>query len=63
MDSVRAARIMLQRQPLSEILPYLAYDKDKGLYMLDSGVGFCFECSPVQFPRDDITSSMRGLFE
>ena len=63
MDSVRVAKAMLDRQPLSELLPYLAYNEQKGLYVLESGVGFIFECIPVQFPRDDMTSSMRGLFE
>ncbi len=63
METLRAARIMLDRQPLSELLPYLAYNHEKLMYVLDTGIGFVFECSPLQFPNPITASALRGLFE
>lgn len=54
---------MLDRQPFSEFLPYLAYDEEKALYLLDNGVGFTFECSPIPFAGESTAATLRGLFE
>jgi conjugal transfer ATP-binding protein TraC len=62
MDSVKTAQSLLARQPLSEFLPYLAYEHDRKLYTLDSGIGFMFECAP-QFMGEAGAQVMRGLFE
>lgn len=63
MEALKAQRLMLERQPLSELLPYLSYDSDTGIYGLDQGVGFVFRCTPVPFANDEIARIIRGLFE
>ena len=63
MDTLKAARTMLDRQPISELMPYLAYEEEHGLYTLDTGVGFIFLCDPVPFGGPDLVRTMRGLFE
>lgn len=62
MDSLDTIQQMLRRQPFSELIPFLSYDKDKTLYALDSGIGFIFECSPI-YAGQDTVRVMRGLFE
>ena len=62
METLRAAKILLNRQPFSELLPYLAYDESKA-YILDQGVGFALECAPLPYPNNSAASTMRGLFE
>lgn len=63
MEALKAQRLMLERQPLSELLPYLSYDPDLGIYGLDQGVGFIFRCTPIPFANDEIARVIRGLFE
>lgn len=63
METIKAAKILLDRQPFSELLPYLAYNDEKDLYLLDSGVGFTFECSPIPFAGESTAATLRGLFE
>jgi conjugal transfer ATP-binding protein TraC len=62
-EAVKAARMMLKRQPLSELLPYLAYSQDHDVYVLDTGIGFIFECSPLPYAADDTMLTLKGLFE
>ncbi len=54
---------MLDRQPLSELLPYLAYDDVSKAFILDHGVGFVYECSPLPYPDSAMVSTLRGLLE
>ena len=54
---------MLQRQPLSELLPYLSYDPEASIYGLDQGVGFLFKCTPLIFANDETAKVVRGLLE
>jgi conjugal transfer ATP-binding protein TraC len=63
MEALKAQRIMLNRQPLSELLPYLSYEEKSGLYILDHGIGFVLECSPLIFAEMETANTMRGLFE
>jgi len=63
MEALKAQRLMLERQPLSELLPYLSFDPDSGVYGLDQGVGFLFRCTPVGFADAEIAKILRGLFE
>lgn len=63
MEALKAQKLMLQRQPLSELLPYLSYDPETGIYGLDQGVGFLFKCSPLIFANDETAKVMRGLLE
>jgi len=63
MEALKAQRLMLERQPLSELLPYLSFDPDTGIYGLDQGVGFLFRCTPLGFADSEVTKVMRGLFE
>lgn len=53
---------MLDRQPMSELLPYLAYNSDMGIYTLDTGVGFIFECMP-NIATEETVRILRGLFD
>jgi conjugal transfer ATP-binding protein TraC len=62
MDSIKTAQALLARQPLSEFLPYLAYEEARKLFTLDTGIGFIFECTP-QFIGEEGASVMRGLLE
>lgn len=63
MEAIKAQRLMLERQPLSELLPYLSYDSNTGIYGLDQGVGFVFRCTPLPFANEEIARIIRGLFE
>jgi conjugal transfer ATP-binding protein TraC len=63
MEVIKAQKAMLERQPLSEFLPYLAYNDKNGIYVLDHGVGFIFECQPLIFAGEDSSKSIRGLLE
>ncbi|HOK07772.1 MAG TPA: type IV secretion system protein TraC [Methanothrix sp.] len=63
MESLKAAKLLLKRYSLSELLPYLAYDKDSKAYILDHGVGLVYACHPLPFPDHGAVSSLRGLFE
>ncbi len=63
MEVLKAQRLMLERQPLSELLPYLSYDPGAGIYGLDQGVGFIFKCTPLVFAGEEFAKVMRGLFE
>lgn len=63
METVKAAKLLLDRQPFSELLPYLAYNDEKNLFLLDNGVGFTFECSPIPFAGSETATILRGLFE
>ena len=63
MEALKAQKLMLQRQPLSELLPYLSYDPETGIYGLDQGVGFLFKCSPLIFANDETAKVVRGLLE
>ena len=54
---------MLDREPLSEYLPYLAYDEDAKAFVLDNGVGFIYECSPLPYPSSSAVSTFQGLCE
>jgi conjugal transfer ATP-binding protein TraC len=62
-ESVKAAQFMLQRQPLSEILPYLAFDDENEVYCLDHGVGVVYECSPLIFAGTETAMTLRGILE
>jgi len=59
------ARIVksLERESLSEYLPYIAHDPERNIFTLDHGVGFAFDCVPVQFAGNSQVGSLRGLFE
>lgn len=63
MDTLKAARMLLDRQPLSEYLPYLAYDEKAKAYILDNAVGLVFECHPLPYPSSSAASTLRGLLE
>ncbi len=63
MDTLRAAKMLLDRQPLSEYLPYLAYDDASKAYILDNGVGVVYECAPLPYPSSNSAATLRGLFE
>ncbi len=54
---------MLERQPFSSFLPYLAYSESSKAFTLDYGVGFVYECSPLPYPSSGAVSTLRGLFE
>jgi len=61
MDTLKIARQLLDRLSLSEMLPYYAYEKDTGLYLLSHGVGFVFECSQV-WGGSNVIDSLKGLY-
>ena len=63
METLRASKILLNRQPVSELLPYLAYREESKAYILDNGVGFVYECNPLPYPSSSAVSTLRGLFE
>lgn len=63
METLRASKTMLNRQPFSELLPYLAYNDNSKAFILDYGVGFVYECSPLPYPSSGAVSTLRGLFE
>ena len=63
MEALKAQRLMLDRQPLSELLPYLSYDPEAGIYGLDQGVGFIFKCFPLNFASNETARVARGLLE
>ena len=63
MEAIKAQKMMLERQPLSELLPYLSYDPETGIYGLDQGVGFVFRCTPLPFAGEEVAKIIRGLFE
>ena len=54
---------MLDREPFSELLPYLAYNEESKAFIIDYGVGFVYECCPLSYPSSDAVSTIRGLLE
>lgn len=63
MDSAQLLNQLLERNSLSDYLPYYAYNKDLDCYLLETGVGIIFECTPLQFPNSNHADMMRSLFE
>jgi len=62
MEITKAAKYLLSRERLSELLPHLAYDEKRGFFALDTGVGFVVECDPY-FADSTAAAIMKGLFE
>jgi len=54
--------MLLAREKLSDLLPYLAYDEKRGFFALDTGVGFIIECNPY-FADQTTIATIRSLFE
>ena len=63
MEPQVAIRSFLARQPVSDLIPYVAYDEKRGLYCLDTGIGFVFECQPLAFIGPDTALILKGVFE
>ena len=53
----------VQRDSLSEFLPWVAYDPETEQYALQDGTtAFMWECSPLFFAGEATTKSLEGLF-
>ncbi len=53
---------MTARSRFSDYLPWLAYDRDKRIYLnTDNTLGFIWECSPVAFAGPGAASTLEGL--
>ncbi len=63
MESADLLNDLLSRNSISDYLPYLAYNDEKDCYILETGVGIIFECSPLQFPTNNHGGMLRSLFE
>lgn len=63
MESVVLQNKMLERNSISDYLPYIAYNRQKDCYILENGVGIIYECSPLQFPSTDHRDTLQTLFE
>jgi conjugal transfer ATP-binding protein TraC len=63
MESTALLNQLLARNSLSDYLPHQAYNKDADCYILETGVGLIFECSPLQFPSENHKEMLRSLFE
>jgi len=55
-------RALLDRVRLSEFLPYLVYDEDMGLYMMEDGtVGFIIEMLPRVYASETTASTLESM--
>ena len=63
MESTTLLNQLLERNSISDYLPYQAYNKEKDCFILDTGIGVLFECNPLQFPSQNHIDMMRSLFE
>ena len=63
MESAALLNSMMKRNSISDYLPHQAYNKRKDCYILETGIGIIFECSPLQFPRSDHKDTLQSLFE
>ncbi len=59
---IRNLIAITERQPLSDFLPYIAYEEE--LYLLaDGGIGVIYECTPLTGANDEIVRILRSLYE
>lgn len=61
MQTIKAAKILIKRESVSELLPYLSYDEETNLFALDTGLGFIIECFPY-FASDSTVLTLKTLF-
>lgn len=55
---------MVDRYPLSDFLPYVAYDDDLDIYLLaDGGIGVIYECTSLTGANEEIVRVLRSLYE
>lgn len=61
--STRWLRRMLDRDPYSNVLPYISYDPETGVYCnQDDTIGFLWECLPLAFAGTKTVATLEGLF-
>lgn len=54
---------MTERDQFSNYLPWVSYDPQiKKYHLLDNTVAFMWECAPLFFAGDNITTTLEGLF-
>jgi len=59
---VKQVKELYESLPLSQFLPWIAYDRDKGLYILADGrAAVCFEVPPVIVAGNDFLNGCRAL--
>ena len=52
-----------RRNKFSDYLPYIAFDEETSVYYnKDNTIGYVWECSPVSFAGEDISTTLGGLF-
>ncbi len=51
------------RKQFSDYLPWLAYDPETKVYLnADDTIGFLWECGPLSFANEKVTTTLEGLF-
>ena len=59
---IKNLKAITERYPLSDFLPYIAYEDD--LYLLaDGGIGVIYECVPLTGSNEEIIGVLRSLYE
>jgi len=59
---VRQVKELYESLPLSQFLPWIAYDREKGLYILADGrAAVCFEVPPLIVAGNDFLNGCRAL--
>jgi hypothetical protein len=61
--SLKASQAFLKRYGLSELLPYLAFDEQRELFINKNSCGFILETIPLIGSSEQIERQLTGLFQ
>ena len=61
--SLKASEAFLKRYAFSDLLPYLAFDEERDLFINKQSTGFVFETLPLMGSSEQIERQLTGIFQ